>query len=331
MVLRVIVAIAFALGLTTLSRAAEVTWVPDSAANVRDSHVMLRGRIEAGDLGRLKKVLDPDGTGRFPASTVRLDSPGGDFEEGLAISKFIHEHGIYTYVDRDAECYSSCAIVFMHGTEYIEGVPFLARTLHQRGKLGFHAPFMIAGQNAQATPEQIKAALEDTYQTAMSQMADLLDSGMVSPSLVSMFLRAGPTELLMVDTFGKTIVWGIRLVPTSFDMPIVNDELLVMACDTLHRERLGEIPQMSRSAARRLVAEGGAPRRLFYKEDESVVQVVLSPGPDWTEVCNFGLRRSGRNGAQQVFNYGFDFSEPPALIQQGPLEDRYFREPGSRL
>lgn len=94
------------------------------------------GPIDLGFADRLRAHLDADSEGY----RVRLDSPGGNLVEGLAVGRLIRERGLHTEVgslrtgDYGLElapgaCASACAIAFLGGA---------ARSLSDPAALGFH-------------------------------------------------------------------------------------------------------------------------------------------------------------------------------------------------
>jgi hypothetical protein len=129
-----------------------------SKVNVPGSkcHLKLTGRIEVGDLERLK-IAVPRRANRGDRSwddpVLCLNSPAGAFEEGVSISEYVLERAVGTAVLAGDECYSSCALIFMAGTRWEgDGDGFRSRTLHVLGKLGFHAPYCITA-NSEAPGE----------------------------------------------------------------------------------------------------------------------------------------------------------------------------------
>src|SRR5262245_30641935 len=76
-----------------------------------------------------------------------LNSPGGNFMEGLRIAKYLltvaADHEVTTYVENGAACYSACALIFLAGRFNDRGgETYPARFLHVGGRLGFHAPYI---------------------------------------------------------------------------------------------------------------------------------------------------------------------------------------------
>ncbi|WP_421990434.1 hypothetical protein [Roseococcus sp.] len=61
---------------------------------------------------------------------VFLDSPGGLIQSGLAIGRFIRAHRLETVVPNRANCFSSCGLIWLAGSQ---------RWIGEGGRVGFHA------------------------------------------------------------------------------------------------------------------------------------------------------------------------------------------------
>jgi len=167
--------------------------------------VTLRGEIVAGDAEKLAEAL-----GEF--DTLCLDSPGGRYAEALRFIELMSTSytGFRAVVGDGARCLSACALMFLAGSQSVEGNSFPWRSLHIRGELGFHGPFVRLPETT-FTSDQI----EQSYQAGVRAIAKLLQTG--SPqlfpiSLLSQALAVGPDDFLYVDTVGKAGAWQIRLV-----------------------------------------------------------------------------------------------------------------------
>lgn len=100
----------------------------------------LTGEIERGDAQKVFEALQPLDTG-IDGGIVYLDSPGGDYLEGIMLGSVIFEKGWSTRVEKGKACMSACAFAFLGGR-------FLgasrgwgpSRQLEAGATLGFH-PF----------------------------------------------------------------------------------------------------------------------------------------------------------------------------------------------
>lgn len=119
------------------------------------AHFHYDGEVLPGDLEQLAavigEVIDCD-PATLPASggncaVVTLNSPGGNYVEGLNMARFFRENAIATWIVSGSNCYSACAFAFMGGTGHAatNGIgDYIDRTLEPGGTLGFHAPYVAS-------------------------------------------------------------------------------------------------------------------------------------------------------------------------------------------
>jgi hypothetical protein len=88
-------------------------------------YLTITGEIVEGDFNRFKQVAP-----RGPADwiQIKLDSPGGRTNEGVAIGRYIFEHRLDTTVFR--YCASACALIWLAGNP---------RHVTAGARIGFHA------------------------------------------------------------------------------------------------------------------------------------------------------------------------------------------------
>ncbi|WP_028734698.1 hypothetical protein [Rhizobium leguminosarum] len=189
-------------GLCPVSAAAAVVAKVD-----RDEcQIALSGPIASGDLDRLK-VLAPGG------SSLCLDSLGGDFLEGLAIAEWLAGRNVTTIIGNGASCYSACAIAFMGGSEW-EQIYLSKRKLHLGGRLGFHAPYLIALSKTYSGSE-LQATYAEGLQAVARMMklgSDMGEDGFIPERVMLKLLAAGPRDLYMVDDVIKARELNIELI-----------------------------------------------------------------------------------------------------------------------
>lgn len=117
-------------------------------------HYHYEGPVLAGDLDRLAGVMEP-ALACDPAAlpeaggncaVVTLNSPGGNYIEGLKLAHFFRANAVATRVNTGAACYSACAFAFLGGSGTAPGRigAYIDRTLEPGGTLGFHAPYFAA-------------------------------------------------------------------------------------------------------------------------------------------------------------------------------------------
>jgi hypothetical protein len=185
-------------------------------------NVRLSGAIEAGDLDRLKATL-PGDTHMYNGNSLCLDSLGGSFDEGIRIAAFLVKAGVWTVIEPEAKCFSACALIFMAGSSYFEGNPSIARQLHARGRLGFHAPY-LSGLPAK---DYKNSDIEQTFRAAIRAMRMLMqfskglmgegderravDKNIMPADLVAELLERGPNELYEITTVEQAIKFRISV------------------------------------------------------------------------------------------------------------------------
>jgi hypothetical protein len=180
-----------------------------------ECNLLLDGVIEIGDYERLKAAVDRQRESKLgDVPRLCLNSPGGDYREGLRIAEYLMERSIGTAVAEDAECYSACAIVFMGGTFPWKGQ--LNRYLHARGVLGFHAPYIARGQGEGGVlveAEQVRLAFSEGIRSISEFMRLGVgnDVKRITPELMAEMMAQGPDVFYTVDTVGKAIRFRIHL------------------------------------------------------------------------------------------------------------------------
>jgi hypothetical protein len=83
--------------------------------------------------GTAKTVADFVRENHVTSAVVWLDSPGGLFDEGIAIARLVRQYNFETYVGDGWECTSMCAVIWLAGSKrYYTG----------KAKIGFHGVYL---------------------------------------------------------------------------------------------------------------------------------------------------------------------------------------------
>lgn len=192
--------------------AAEVTLVSGSYAEGHPvPHLRFEGPVVEGDLDQLKSLFDANiacGFEQLPAdggncAIVSLESPGGNYIEGLRLAQFLRDNRIATVVETGAECYSACAFAFLGGTGYStqEGIGvYVDRMVAPGAILGFHAPYFapesLDGLVAQFGLDEVLGASRDD----ISLMVRQLVSWNVDENVLGYIVSMGPDQTYDVLT-----------------------------------------------------------------------------------------------------------------------------------
>ncbi|MDX1245410.1 hypothetical protein GOL91_03580 [Sinorhizobium medicae] len=181
----------------------------------------LDGEIVEGDLARLEalaatefKGFDGESTSK---DTICLDSPGGNLLEGVQLAEQFYKRGIGTVIDKDAECYSICAIMFMMGMAQGPEVKFVNRRMHIAGKLGFHRPFLALDSDELVSIQALPIAHDMAVDAIVKIMilannpAPWSNATMIRPDLVQLMLKHVGANLYYIDTVEKAGRFNIEL------------------------------------------------------------------------------------------------------------------------
>lgn len=266
--------------------------------------VKVEGKIVSGDYLRLWKLLSA-----FPgfehgfwddSTVLSLNSPGGDFPEGLRIGSLIRQKGVGTRVPEGAECYSSCALIFMHGTVSADGESYLNRKLHPSGRLGFHAPYLVLRDDTAISREMVAAS----YAVALQDVASLIESAgtIFSEELLMKMLRVGPNDLLMVDTYGDLLTWDIVLDGPVTKMHSLTLAQILMACETFDDLQSDRRPDITLVEAQGYVDQGHGPLLLGTVENGDAIYSHNLNDMDGIG-CNVGIGRND-DGSLHARYYG---------------------------
>lgn len=255
-----------ALGLafaTTGVTAAEVSFISGNALyGALGCNLRLNGEIQNGDLAKLvrnrvrlqklmyEKFQSDSGSladlwsSRSPV--LCLNSNGGSYIEGLKIAEFLlgksgaDDSQMTTYVDAGSNCFSACALIFLAGKRIDRGGERMpARSIHVRGRVGFHAPYLDPSK--MDDKQYAKTEVSQSYRMAIDGINKAIElfnyrieggTGInedgkpwVSGSLFVEMLSRGPNELFLIDTVGKAGRWGIGLLGTPSTQRVSGNSL----------------------------------------------------------------------------------------------------------
>jgi uncharacterized protein YecT (DUF1311 family) len=205
-------------------------WSADFTVDLKKTDCQLRmdGEIVSGDLDKFRKMLPRNYPPIEMSPTLCLNSPGGDFVEGVNIAKFV-SGGISTAIVAGAACESACGWIFLAGLSRHSPGTELSRTMDARATLSFHAPY-IDPAKAAITPGapttsnslDLKAMIQAYNQGVGEIGRELLNLAQkyatldVSQPLVPATLLAEALvkvgkDKLLVNTTGAAIRWSIRV------------------------------------------------------------------------------------------------------------------------
>ena len=182
-------------------------------------HLEYVGEVKSGDLSRLRLLIETLKTKKADTPEpyldgeieLLLDSPGGSFEEGIALANFVADNKFKTAVQSGSRCFSACGFIFLagqqEGPEQTQGRPH--RSLHPGGSLGLHAPYLELEDQAYE-----KAVVEEAYGVAVRHIAKVVGISKklnLDPDLLPHFLAKTKGEFYLIDTVEKAARFRISV------------------------------------------------------------------------------------------------------------------------
>lgn len=198
--------------LATPAAAGTVTLVSDSYSLSHPvPHLHFEGPVVEGDIDQLKTLFDANiacGFEQLPVdggncAVITLESPGGNYVEGLTMAQFLRDNRIASVVEAGAECYSACAFAFLGGTGYStqDGIGvYIDRMVAPGAILGFHAPYFapdaLDGLVAQFGLDEVLGATRGDIAIMVRELVNWNVDANVLGYIVSM----GPDETYDITT-----------------------------------------------------------------------------------------------------------------------------------
>jgi hypothetical protein len=161
--------------------------------------ITLRGEVVQGDAGRFedlaKDICEKHLDREIRSITAALDSPGGDYIEGLQLGNLFWRSGHQTLIKAGAECYSAAAFAFLGGTFFhAVGGWSPDRVVEVGASVGFHG-FYSASKKRIPLGEGIE------HGKSLSMiLADYANTLRVSPQFIVESVRKAQSELILLST-----------------------------------------------------------------------------------------------------------------------------------
>ncbi|MFG6572467.1 hypothetical protein ACGYLO_12740 [Sulfitobacter sp. 1A13353] len=204
-----------------------------SSPEIAGCDYMFTGPVEEGDAQRIEETIPA----RYDGSRLCLDSPGGNFVEGLRMFHAIwNKDSVVTYVRSGDACYSACAIAFLGGSHVMGtgAIRFRKAVIEPGAHLGFHAPRLVLEEGSDHTSKEV----EDAYAWALKGASYLFDltqivehgtRGMTS-FLFSRTLATPPEDMYEIDTIGKASLSQVDVAHVP--LPKITWGAMRNVCDT---------------------------------------------------------------------------------------------------
>jgi hypothetical protein len=119
---------------------------------------------------------------------VRLDSTGGDVNAAMKIGKLVRKYEEFTTIEKEdfggfnANCYSSCALIFIAGVGRFMG--------SLGGQLGLHRPYL-------ASAPQTRQVVEKQVPIMLSQIRQYVAEMGVGDNFYQQMINTEPSEMVV--------------------------------------------------------------------------------------------------------------------------------------
>ena len=191
------------------------------------------GEVEAGDASKIDEGIPATASG----SRLCLNSPGGDFVEGLRIFYVIwNKDSVATRVRSGDRCLSACAIGFLGGSLVVgTGAIRAQNTVIEPGAwLGFHAPRLVLPEGRAHSSSEVQEAyalalLDSSHLFKLTQIREHGAIGM-SDFLFARTISTPPESMYNIDTIGRASL--ARVDVANVPMPELSWEGMRNVCDT---------------------------------------------------------------------------------------------------
>lgn len=189
-------------------------------------HIHFEGPVLTGDLETLAALynqviscgmdcIGPDGGN---TAIVSLDSPGGNYVEGLKLAQFFRDNAIATIVENGKSCYSACAFAFLGGSGYSPTASigaYVDRIVRPGSVIGFHAPYVpdeaLDGLVAELGLDQVLGGNRDS----IALMVESLVNWNVDPKVIATMVSMGPDETYDIATPNDLFLTRSTLPPLA--------------------------------------------------------------------------------------------------------------------
>lgn len=247
---------AFALAMTAMpASAATITLLePHYSTDHFVPHISFEGPVVVGDLEALSALYDQviacgmDCIGADGGNTaiVSLDSPGGNYVEGLKIAQFFRDNAIATVVENGKSCYSACAFAFLGGSGYS---PFsnigayVDRMVRPGSVVGFHAPYVPDEALNELVAELGLDEVLGGNRDSIALMVESLVNWNVDPKVIATMVSMGPDQTYDIATPNDLFLTRSTLPPLPGNVYQPNLEMgIYNACLRLLAIRDGSTP-----------------------------------------------------------------------------------------
>lgn len=233
---------------------------PYLPVRLENTVISITGPIEPGDQVTFERfaveaVQHKEESGEVDNIVVNLSSIGGDFDAALEIAQTVRERGFTTFVERGETCLSACAIIFMAGFEFGDGVDVQAnrrsRFIEWPARLGFHSPYIrddsitFSDKALEVAPASVIRKLIDDNLDQFTRGRDAVrrmieaDPGAWSQDLLlRLLLEVGQDSFVEIQTVGDVLDWEVEITNIYDRRDLRENSRVYLPDDVIELERV---------------------------------------------------------------------------------------------
>ena len=129
-----------------------------------------------------------------------LNSTGGDVDAAMSIGRIVRRIDGFTQVKRNAQCYSSCALIYIAGVDRYVGVDLLGT-----GLIGLHRPYFASFPQARAVIEREAPQMLQSLKRYIEEMG-------LSDNFYNQMVTTEPSSMVL---YGDTLCQRLRTCTAS--------------------------------------------------------------------------------------------------------------------
>ncbi len=229
----------------TIAQAAEI--------KIEGTTISLSGDIVSGDANSLLDAIENAEAAGVTNLKLSLNSGGGNFQEGLKMSKRLGGHSVGTIVKAGNVCQSACALVFLGGSlNSGEAESDADRTLEVGAQLGFHAPYVDSVQGKSKVTVEIGDLTQRMTEELKSLNKHLVSIGV--PESIMQSLLVNDAQHTLYDATSMEAIELLKIRLPEFDSGIgsVTREMVINGCINGFRLGRQELPGKTAALDRKL-------------------------------------------------------------------------------
>ncbi len=209
--MKIIQSLTFAL-LFYATNAVALEYYVEPSSDCPVNYLKLKGAIERNDATAFLKVLNHVNLKNKNRSCyfglqISLDSQGGDVDEAMKIGRIIRERELWTLVEFDSRCHSSCVLVLGAGV-----------TRSPNLNVGIHRPYFVSLERDLST-----SAIQNLRKQMISRMKEYAAEMDLSDRLIDDMMSI-PPERVKILSLDELENYRLSGTDASFDEKRTNDQ-----------------------------------------------------------------------------------------------------------